>query len=581
MSKRNQIEQALLAMDGGRFQQLGDAYLSKLGYPGANPLGRALGSDKVAKGTPDTWIAQPDGKFIFAEYTTISRDKLAGKLHDDLNKCLDERRTGVPVSHIRRIFLVHTSVLSPADERTLLEKGEERGVIVTTIGLGPLTLDLYEKYPALALEYLGIEVDTGQILSQDDFISTYGMNELATPLDTAFTGRESDVADVLSMLESGNLVVVSGRAGVGKTRFVLECFRRFTEVHSGWTIRGILDRSRDLFNDLRAHLTPLGKYLVLVDDANRVSGFDYVLQILRDRRPDIELKVVATVRDYARDKVKQATLPYGGAREVELTPLAAHEISEILRTEYGILNSLFLDRIVAIAKGNPRLAMMAGRVATEENTLSSIDDVTSLYDRYFESVREELGGPFGDRTLLRVAGIISYLRVVDKCHSGQMDQIAHCFGITADAFWEAAQRLHEFELVDMYEDEVVKISDQVLATYLVHLATFVERGVLDPAILIREYFPAQRYRVMDAFYGVLDAFDAERIIGHLRPHVQRAVREAEAAGDESKLLHLVDAFWFAVPTDALVAIQQRLASMEPEPRPEPLNLDPRKVKGSI
>lgn len=62
-----------------------------------------------------------------------------------LDKCLDERKTGIPVSQIREIFLVHTSVLSPADERALLEKAEERGVVVTTIGLGPLTSDLYEK----------------------------------------------------------------------------------------------------------------------------------------------------------------------------------------------------------------------------------------------------------------------------------------------------------------------------------------------------------------------------------------------------------------------------------------------------
>lgn len=581
MSKRDQVEQALLGMDGGRFQKLGEAYLRKLGHQGVNSPGRSVGSDKVSKGTPDTWIAQPDGKFIFAEYTTIARDKVARKLHRDLDNCLDERKTGVPASHIREVILVHTSVLSPADERALLEKGEERGVLVSTIGLGPLTLDLYEKYPALALEYLGIEVDTGQILFPDDFVATYGMNELATPLDTAFTGRESDVADALAMLESGNLVVVSGRAGVGKTRFVLECFRRFTEAHAGWTIRGILNRSRDMYNDLRAHLTPPGQYLVLVDDANRVSGFDYVLEALHDRRSGIELKVVATVRDYARDKVKQATRPYGGAREIELTPLAAHEISEIVGTEFGVLNTFFLERIVDIAKGNPRLAMMAGRVVAEENTLSSIQDVTSLYDRYFESVRAELGGAFGDRTLLRVAGIISFLRVVDKCHSEQMDQIARCFGIAADAFWEAAQRLHEIELVDMYEDEVVRISDQVLATYLFHLTAFVERGILDPAVLVREYFPAQRYRLMDAFHGVLDAFDTERIIGQLRPHVQRAIREAEAARDENKLLHLVDAFWFTTPTDALVAVQQRLAFMEAEPRPEPLDLDPNKAKGSI
>lgn len=581
MSKRNQIEAALLELDGGRFQQLGDAYLRKLGHQGVNWLGRSLGTDKVAKGTPDTWIAQPDGTFIFAEYSSISRSKVAGKLHEDLDKCLDEGKTGVPVSRIQQIFLVHTSVLSPGDELSLLEKAEAHGVPLSTIGIGPITLDLVEKYPTLALEYLGIEVDTGQILSDDDFIESYGMNELATPLDTVFQGRSTEVEEVLQRLESTNLLVVSGRAGVGKTRFVLECFRRFAERHPGWTIRGILNRNRDLFNDLRAHLTPPGKYLVLVDDANRVStGFEYVLQRLHERKSGIELKVIATVRDYAREKVRNAMQPYGGG-EIELQPLSEEEITGMLRTQYGILNPRFLDRIVEIAKGNPRLAVMAARVAVAENALESIQDATSIYERYYASVEEELDGALGDQTLLRVAGIISLLRVVDKCHAEQMNEISTRFGIGAEAFWEAAQRLHELEFVDMYEDEVVRISDQVLATYLFYRAAFVRRGLLDLAVLIEEFFPRIRHRVMDAIHGALNAFNAEIIIGQLRPHIQKAMTYAEESGDENKLLHLVDAFWFADPTLALLAIQQRLEVMSSEPHRQPLDTDPQKAKGSI
>lgn len=581
MSKREEIESALLRLDGGRFQQLGDAYLRKLGYQGVNWLGRSLGSDKVARGTPDTWISQPNGKFIFAEYTTISRAELSKKLHTDLNKCLDERLTGVSVSQIQEILLIHNSVLSPADERSLLERGEECAVQVTTIGIGPLTLDLNEKYPILALDYLSVEVDTGQMLTQEDFVERYGMNELATPLDTAFYGREEEVTDVIKRLEFHNLLVVTGRPGVGKTRFVLECFQRFMAAHGGWTIRCILNRNRDIFNDLRAHLTPPGKYLVLVDDANRVSGFDYVLERLHDRKSGIELKVVATVRDYAREKVRIAVRPYGGGGEVELHSLSEDEIRHILETEYGIRNSRFLDRITDIANGNARLAVMAARVVVAEKTLASIQDVTSLYDRYYASVRDELGGPFGDGVLLRVAGIISVLRVVDKCHSEQMERISRSFGITTEAFWEAAQRLHEMELLDMYENEVVRISDQVLATYLFYLAAFVQHETLDLRELIADFFPEQRYRLMDAIHGVLNAFDVEAISSKLRPYVKEAVRVAEEAGDENKLLHLTDAFWFTSPTDTLVTIQHRLASMHAEEREEPLNLDPQKAKGSI
>ena len=36
-------------------------------------------------------------------------------------------------------------------------------------GIGPLSQDLFQKYPGLAFEFLGVEVDTGQILSPEYF----------------------------------------------------------------------------------------------------------------------------------------------------------------------------------------------------------------------------------------------------------------------------------------------------------------------------------------------------------------------------------------------------------------------------
>lgn len=579
MSKHLQIENALLAMDGARFQQLCDAYLHKRGYQGINPLGRVIGTDKVAKGTPDSWIPQPNGKFVFAEYTT-QKTNVAAKLRDDFAKCVDEAKTGVPVDRIQEIIFCHTSTLAPAEEITLLDEAEAHAVLLTTVGIGPLVQDLYEKYPGLALDYLGVEVDSGQVLAPDDFVAAYGMNALATPLDTSFHAREAEIADVLEALQTQSLLVISGRTGVGKSRLALECFRLFAEAHPGWTVRCIMYRGRDLFQDLRVHFAPPGKYLLLVDDANRVSGLDHVLELLHEPKAGREIKIVATVRDYALKKVKDAVRPYGGAVEVELHRLTDDEIKAVVQDQYGIANDRYLERITDVSKGNPRLAVMAARVAVREQTLWSIADVTTLYDEYYATVRQELDA-FGDRLLLRVAGIISFFRNVDRSHAEQMDLISTGFGVAPDAFWEAAQRLHEMELVDMYEDEVVRISDQVLATYLFYLALFKERNVLDVGMLLERLFPHYRHRLMDALFGVLNAFDNEAIIARLHPHIQHARQLAQAGGDENKLLHLIDAFWFVSPTDTLIAIQERVELMAFEPREEGLNLDYRNARGSV
>ena len=70
MSKVNQIQNRIRELEGGAFQKLADAYLTKIGYDRINPLGSVPGSNKVRKTTPDSLNALPNGKISFAEYKT-------------------------------------------------------------------------------------------------------------------------------------------------------------------------------------------------------------------------------------------------------------------------------------------------------------------------------------------------------------------------------------------------------------------------------------------------------------------------------------------------------------------------------
>ena len=108
MSKINQIESKLLELDGGTFQKLADSYLHKKGYEQINPLGSVVGIDKSRKGSPDTFIPLPNGKYIFAEYTT-QQVGVFKKLKGDLKKCFNEAKTGISVSKIEEIVICHTS----------------------------------------------------------------------------------------------------------------------------------------------------------------------------------------------------------------------------------------------------------------------------------------------------------------------------------------------------------------------------------------------------------------------------------------------------------------------------------------
>jgi hypothetical protein len=565
VSKVTQIQARLLEIDPAGFQRLAEAYLRAQGYHRINSFGLVLGADKGARGTPDTLITLPSGKYVFAEHTT-QQTGVYDKFLADIRKCFDQEMTGIPVKEIEEVVLLHTSRMSPDEEHGLAAECAQNGVRLTIFGPGTLTNDLYVKYPGLARDFLGVAVDTGQIVTLDEFVASYDKSAIATPLDIGFRFRDDEVTAAEAALDAGDLVILSGRPGIGKSRLALEACRRFAASRPEFVVRGIRYIGIDLFEDIRVYFGPDEDYLIFVDDANRVSGFEHILRLLHEsvgRR----VKIIATVRDYALDRLRELAAPYGGGVVLELGPFADDQITALVGEEFDIGNHLYLERIARIAGGNPRLAMMAARVAAEQNTIESIHDVSALYDAYFASIRRDLedlsSGP-----LLKVAAVVVLFRVIDRADGNLARVLTETFEFTLEAFWDAVRRLHALEIVDLYEGEVVRVSDQVLATYLFYVAVFRER-VVDVPTLLERLFPAYRHRIVDALNPVLDAFGLGNITEQLRPAVVDAWRQCEAEGDEHELLHLAEVFWFVDEARALRVARDVILATAPSTNAAP------------
>lgn len=569
MTKINQIQKALLELDGGKFQKLADTYLYKKGYERLTPLGSVIGADKVRKGTPDTFASLPNGKYVLAEYTTQQTD-VYKKFEGDLEKCFEVMKTGVPVEEI---VFCHTSILSSTERNDLTIECRKYGVNINIFGMGEISYDLYQIYPGLARDFLSVEVDTGQIIPPDEFISIYNNCKPATRLDTAFYFRVNEVNQVIQSLDEHDLVVVSGGAGVGKSRFALECCKQFKNVHSEYKTLCIYSKGQDIFMDLQVHFSEPRNFLILVDDANRISRFDYVVQLLQNQREDQRIKVIVTVRDYALAKVLESASSLGDVPVMGLKLLDDDQIKWLVEKEYGILNPAYLDRIAYIAKGNPRIAIMAAEVAKRKEKLESIQNVTVLYDKYFASIRRDLD-ELGDRNLLKAAGIVAFFQAVDSSNKEMTTAIQDAFEMPLETFWRSALILHDLEIFDMYGREVVKTSDQILSTYLFYLAFFKEE-VLDFAVLLDRFFPKLCHRLVDSINPVLSAFDADVIKEAMCKHVDRTWKSLMERDNKESLLHLMEVFWFLKPTDALLYISGQIKEMEAK------EVDPSKLEFKV
>ena len=99
---------------------------------------------------------------------------------------------------------------------------------------------------------------------------------MSAPLNTVFQYREKEKKNIETLLNEAKVVIVTGKAGVGKTRLVLESIKHFSSDHN-LTLRCVKDNKLDLYNDLVFTTENHGDYLFFVDDANEVDQLNLIL----------------------------------------------------------------------------------------------------------------------------------------------------------------------------------------------------------------------------------------------------------------------------------------------------------------
>lgn len=89
------------------------------------------------------------------------------------------------------------------------------------------------------------------------------------------------------------------------------------------------------------------------------------------------------VRDYASKSVINEIEKLVDIKCFAVSKFTDQEIRDFVKTNLRIENSDYIEQIVRIASGNPRIAYMAGKLAIEKNDLRSIINMKELYKRYY------------------------------------------------------------------------------------------------------------------------------------------------------------------------------------------------------
>lgn len=563
MNQLSTIKQRLKNFNETEFQELCDSFLSirNRGYKAYSRTGAHDIKQKTTRGRPDSFIQMPSGKYLFIESTTTEHKskRLINKLKKDISDCLDFENTKIPIGRIQDIILCYNSNLKPAEiEEINKEAVEILGTVPTHYGLDVLATEIFFHHKNLSTDYLGIPLDTGQVVSLEKFVEEYdnGKQKLATPLAGMFLHRDKELKDIESKLVKNDILIISGPAGVGKTKLALQSIYKLTESDLDYNSFAISPKGADLIGDLGAYFEGNNNSILLVDDVNRVDKFDQIIAFYRGLNHG-KLKLILTVRDYALDNVREWMSDYKNSI-VNISGFDFEEIKAIIEQKpFEVRHGKYQRKIYDIAKGNARLAVMMAIISRETNKLESLNNVADLFEQYFETfVSDE--DAFKDKRILKALGIISFFYTLPYDDNELLNSVASSFSISSDELREAFDKLHSLDLVEL-NYEHVRIGEQNLSTYFFY-KVFIKDKLLSFAQLWNNYFDQLEYRFKDTVYPMYKNFGKEVIIKEIKPTLTSYWTNIKS--DEEKAFRFYNFTWEFLPDDCIIYLEAQINSLD-------------------
>ena len=545
MSNINLIQSKILELEGGAFQKLFDEYLyKKYRFKNIQTLGVQTGTNKTTKGIPDSYVLDDDGKYILINYGSVSAQP-ARKIRDDILSSFDDAKQAIGTEKIARIICGHCSTNIHIEQFDDIINCVE-GVTIELIGIDTLSHDLALVYPHIAKEHLGIQIDTNQFFDIEDFVKAYDANGITAPITFDFLHREDDISAVYNSIKAIPVTVLTGPSGIGKTRLALEVCRKLRT--EGIKVYCVHSNGMLLYEDIKYYLDEPGKYLVFLDDANMVASLENVLGTLLSLQQGYDIRILITVRDYAKARVINSVRELCTTKTIALKRFKDEEIKDILSRNLGIVNPEFLKRITEISNGNIRLAVLAGLRAVDDGFMA-IRNAEDIFKNYYGKIVEDAKLSKDELLLLFFIALSGPVKAGEnKLYSVLFDEYGKEINEN-----EIIEKLYSFELIDWYRNEIAKISDQSMGNYVLFYVLYEKKWIIIRD-LITMAFPQYKHKVIYAISTILEIFHSEELWQYVKAEIKAAWEKAPVEHEAEYL----EAFYQIDPIKALTIIKKKL-----------------------
>lgn len=498
MSKFLKVQQGILGLGPGEYQRFcADYIIKKKGYKNMHDIGSKEGTNKTTIGIPDSYNINENGTYSLLMYGTVGKKSIS-KLESDIKDAYSESKTGISQDKIKEIICFHTNTnIKPGDYTRLTTLYND--IIIELIDVESMAHDVCEKYQSLASDYLQIPIDTNQISDIDNFIKRYDKFSVNSPLSLEYIERREKQEIINNINNTEQLLLITGKPGIGKTKIAIEICRYF-EIKENLCCLCIRPNGKDIYDDIKTTLENNKDYLVFIDDINNLHQIQSFIDciIINENK---NIKIVATIRDYLLSGILNKLNNYSiNANVYTLNKMEDTNIIKILESSFNIKNKSWQQQILKISNGNPRIAIMASQSVLDGKT-KSLNSILDVFKNYYDRTIEENKLSKFQMKLLFYISLLSPFSIENE----EIKTTLETMGVYDI---EEYKNLRDLELIEFYNNEVIKISDQNFANYIIY-KYLVELKEIKISDLLIKIFPKFIQKFINAINMINELFFSE------------------------------------------------------------------------